>query len=95
MNPTATVYSISSNDESSISKISSTAAAATKTTTNSRSNLMNGGLCGLQNLGNTVKFNECGLFLQRINLLVFHEFGATMFVEYKTSFIVLFGRESR
>ncbi|CAF1085313.1 unnamed protein product [Adineta ricciae] len=58
MNPTATVYSISSNNESSISKISSTATAVPKTTTNSQSNLMNGGLCGLQNLGNTCFMNS-------------------------------------
>lgn len=57
------------------------------------SQLKQGGLTGLQNLGNTVifflsfsKFN----IEDKYNFIVFYEFRTSMFIKYKTTHIVLF-----
>lgn len=60
------------------------------------SELLNGGLAGLQNLGNTVKFfTRCPFArFQPFALLVLHEFSPSMSVEHQTIAVVLFKQQS-
>ena len=52
--------------------------------------LKQGGLTGLQNLGNTVNLLLINKHEFQFQFLVFHEFCTSMFVEYETIIIVLF-----
>ena len=51
--------------------------------------LEHGGLTGLQNLGNTVSIYFFHCILLIFHFIVFYEFSASMFIEYKTTFIIL------
>ena len=93
--PTATMYSISTTKLPSLEKPKVAVTERAPSLTDD-SELLNGGLAGLQNLGNTVKFFTRCLFaqFQSFVLLVLHELSPPMSVEHQTIAVVLFKQQS-
>jgi hypothetical protein len=86
------MYSISTTKLPSIEKPKAAVTERASSLTND-SELINGGLTGLQNLGNTVKF-AVSLDLNYSFVLVLHEFSPSMSVEHQTIALVLFEKQS-